>query len=106
MPQLEYVNSHTLNCGCVFLIAHTEHRQRHPQTKQLEDIHGHVKNFRVVTQAEAEDVLDGKRAHADWKDHVHPKGVPQPEHKLCPAHASLHYGNSAYTKVQQDNAPV
>ena len=105
MSDLEYVNAHTLPCGCVFLLAWPETRYRHEKGHLVDThdpaVHGD-KQHRVVTRDEAETVVELKRQHDDWQSHVVPAGN-QPAHRLCAKHANMTYGADAYAQICAEN---
>lgn len=114
MPQqdgLEYINTHTLPCGCVFLLAWPETRTRdhpdHPYTRDTHDIarDGELQ-YRIVKQDEAERIVDRKRAHPLWEKHVVGKDSPQPNHYLCEKHASLVYNLVTYRQISVEYTAI
>lgn len=109
------IQVHSLPCGCTFLVAFPETRRRHPahdparplsaRNERWEETHpaGDPLPFRVVTTAEAEEIVTRKREHEHWRDHVVPAGT-QPPHGLCERHEQLPYDDATYWAVAAEHA--
>lgn len=111
MSDLEYVNKHTLPCGCIYLLAWNEHRVPHPDHDINEPLSAEnprwqetdvERTFRILnSQQEAEDIVDAKRAHDDWADHVVDHGE-QPKPRRCSRHAAMPNTTEGYERVCKD----